>query len=234
LLELRHVDAFYGDSHILQEIDLKVPANGRVAVLGRNGAGKSTLLKCVMNAGPRACGEIIWNGRSLDPLAAFRRARLGLAMVPEDRHIFPHLTVVENLALAGQALSAGEAAIGSDELLDHFAMLKPLQSRFGNQLSGGQQQMLAVARGLTARPALLLLDEPTEGLAPVIVEQLAQTIVEMCNVYGTGLLLSEQNIWFAQRCTNYLYILEKGRIVFEGDWRQFEQNPEAKTKYLAV
>jgi ABC-type branched-subunit amino acid transport system ATPase component len=234
LLELRHVDAFYGDSHILQEIDLKVPANGRVAVLGRNGAGKSTLLKSVMNAGPRTCGEVIWNGRSLDKLAAFRRARLGLAMVPEDRRIFSHLTVVENLALAGQALSPGETAIGSDELLDNFAMLKPLQSRFGSQLSGGQQQMLAVARGLAARPELLLLDEPTEGLAPVIVEQLAHTIVEMCNVYGTGLLLSEQNIWFAQRCTNYLYILESGRIVFEGDWRQFEQNPEAKTKYLAV
>ena len=234
MLELNHLNAYYGDSHILQDVHLQVPAHGRVAVLGRNGAGKTTLLKSVMNAGPRVVGDARWSGEPLGRLPAFRRARNGLALVPEDRRIYAHLTVVENLTLAEQALPTGRAAIPAAEMFRHFPMLEPLKARYGNQLSGGQQQMLAVARGLAAHPRMLLLDEPTEGLAPVIVYQLAQSVAEICAQYQIGLLLSEQNLWFARRCTDYLYILDTGRVAFAGDWQAFDRDPEVKVRYLAV
>jgi branched-chain amino acid transport system ATP-binding protein len=234
MLDLRGIDAFYGDSHILQGIHLKLPERGRVAVLGRNGAGKSTLLKSIMNAGPRVSGDIYFEGMHLAQFAPYVRARMGLALVPEDRRIYAHLCVLENLKLAEQALPAGRNALPMTQLLQHFPMLEPLQARFGNQLSGGQQQMLAVARGVAARPKLLLLDEPTEGLAPVIVEQLARSVAEICRQFGIGLLLCEQNLWFARKCTDYLYILDAGRVAFEGDWASLDRNPDIKTKYLAV
>jgi len=234
LLELKRLDAYYGDSHILQGIQLKLPPQGRVAVLGRNGAGKSTLLKSIMNAGPRVTGDVTFGDTPLGKLAPYTRARMGLALVPEDRRIYAHLSVVENLKLAEQALPEGRAALEVEQLLRHFPMLQPLRARFGNQLSGGQQQMLAVARGLAAHPKLLLLDEPTEGLAPVIVEQLAHSVRDICKQYGIGLLLCEQNLWFARQCTDYLYIIDTGRIAFEGDWPSLDRNPHIKTKYLAV
>lgn len=234
MLEVTSLNAWYGDSHALQDIQLKVAERGRVAVLGRNGAGKSTLLKSIMNAGPRVAGHVSWAGSPLARQPAYQRARMGLALVPEDRRIYAHLTVPENLKLAEQALPPGQVAIGQAELMQHFPMLAPLQARLGNQLSGGQQQMVAVARGFAARPKLLLLDEPTEGLAPLIVEQLARSVAQMCAHYGIGLLLSEQNLWFARRCTDYLYILDSGRVAFEGDWALFDRYPDIKIKYLAV
>lgn len=234
MLDVGNLDAYYGDSHVLQDISLKVPKQGRVAVLGRNGAGKTTLLKSLMNAGPRVLGRITWNGSNLSRIPAWRRARMGLALVPEDRRIFAHLTVAENLRMAEQALPAGCNAVPTGQLLQYFPMLEPLQGRMGNQLSGGQQQMLAVARGLAAQPRMLLLDEPTEGLAPVIVEQLARSVADVCTAHGMGLLLSEQNLWFARRCTDYVYILDSGRIAFEGDWARFDHHPDIKTRYLAV
>ncbi len=234
MLDVQNLNAYYGDSHTLQNVHLRVPTQGRVAVLGRNGAGKTTLLKSIMNGGPRVLGEVQWQGESLGSTAAFRRARKGMALVPEDRRIFAHLSVVENLTLAEQAIPSGRAALPTADLLRHFPMLEPLQARYGNQLSGGQQQMVAVARGLAANPKLLLLDEPTEGLAPVIVEELAQSVRTVCDHYEIGLLLSEQNLWFARKCTDHLYVLDGGRVVFEGDWARFDRQPEIKTKYLAV
>lgn len=234
MLELTEVDAYYRDSHILHGIHLKLPPQGRVAVLGRNGAGKSTLLKSIMNGSPRVVGDITFEGNSLGRLPPYLRARMGLALVPEDRRIYAHLSVVENLTLAEQALPSGREALSSQQLLGHFPMLLPLKDRFGNQLSGGQQQMLAVARGVAAHPKLLLLDEPTEGLAPVIVEQLAACVAGVCTQYDIGLLLCEQNLWFARKCTDYLYILDAGRIAFEGDWPSLDRHPDIRTRHLAV
>jgi ABC-type branched-subunit amino acid transport system ATPase component len=234
MLEVRGIDAFYDDSHILQNVSLSMPETGRVAVVGRNGAGKSTLLKSILNAGPRTRGAIVWRDEDLDGMPPFRRARLGLSLVPEDRRIFPHLTVVENIRMAGEATSDGDAAAYAEEILKRFDMLAPLRERRGSQLSGGQQQMLAVARGIAARPRLLLLDEPTEGLAPIIVQQLAAFVVDMCTERGMGLLLCEQNLRFARHCTDVVHVLDSGRIVFSGDWAAFDADGSVKSRYLAV
>jgi ABC-type branched-subunit amino acid transport system ATPase component len=234
MLELRGINAWYGDSHVLHDINLRVEAQQRVAVLGRNGAGKSTLLKSIMNGDPRVQGSVSWNGSDLGRLPSFKRARLGLALVPEDRRIFTHVTVAENIEMSRYATSEARPVIPTQEILARFPMLQPLVARLGGQLSGGQQQMLAVARAVAARPHMLLLDEPTEGLAPVIVEQLAQAVRDACDADQVGLLLSEQSIWFARKCTGYVYVLGTGRIVFQGDWDAFDQSIEAVHKHLAL
>ena len=234
MLEVRGLDAWYGDSHILHRISITVAQAGRVAILGRNGAGKTTLLKSVMNGDPRVAGSVVWDGQELGAMPSFKRARLGLALVPEDRRIFTHVTVAENIAMARYATSPERPAIPASEIIARFPMLQPLAQRLGGQLSGGQQQMLAVARAIAARPRLMLLDEPTEGLAPVIVEQMARDVLEVCTQDKVALLLSEQNIWFARRCTEYVYVLASGRIVFEGSWAEFDATGEEAKKHLAV
>jgi branched-chain amino acid transport system ATP-binding protein len=233
-IDLRAVDAFYGQSHVLHGIDLTVPPGGRVAILGRNGAGKSTLLKSILNAGPRVTGEIRFAGQMLGEMPTYRRARLGIALVPEDRRILNHLTVLENIAMSRFSCTPGRAPMDPAQALETFPMLAPLRRRYGGQLSGGQQQVLATARAIAARPSLLLLDEPTEGLAPVIVEQLARDVAAVCGRNGTGLLLSEQNIWFARRCTSEVAVIDTGRIVFQGDWRSFDADETIKRRHLAV
>jgi len=234
MLDIRDMDAFYGDSHILHRISMTVPKSARVAILGRNGAGKTTLLRSVMGDGPIVSGQVSFDGKPLAGLPPFRRARLGLSYVPEDRRIFPVMTASENILLATRAVGATRQTFDVDYALDRFPMLKPLVQRMGDQLSGGQQQMLAVARGLCVKPAALLLDEPTEGLAPIIVEQLSQVIVDACRAENVTLILCEQNIKFARHCTDYVYLLNSGSIVFQGDWSAFDSNPEIKIKYLAV
>jgi len=234
MLRIGALHAYYGDSHVLQGIDLAVEERGRVAIVGRNGAGKSTLLKSIMNAGPRAEGAVEWHGRPLGKSPAFRRARLGLCLVPEDRRILTHISVYENLEMAARAVPKERGARDCREVLERFPMLVPLKDRLGGRLSGGQQQVLAVARALVARPQLMLLDEPTEGLAPIIVEQLARDVVSSCQEAGTALLLCEQNLWFARQCTNYVYVIESGRIVFEGSWPTFDSQADIKSRYLAV
>ena len=173
MLEVRELDAFYGDSHILHGAQVSVKAGQRVALLGRNGAGKSTLLKSVMNAGPRVRGILRFDGRDLHGVPTHQRTRMGLSLVPEDRRIFTHLTVAENIAIARYGASADRPAVPVADIIARFPMLAPLQQRYGGQLSGGQQQLLAVARAMAANPRLLLLDEPTEGLAPIIVEEMS-------------------------------------------------------------
>ena len=234
MLEVAALHAWYGDSHILHDIGLKVAEGARVSVLGRNGAGKTTLLKSIMNGGPRVRGRVAWDGAALDELPAFRRARLGLALVPEDRRIFTHITVAENIAMAAHAASPARPAISAADVIAGIPMLQPIATRHGGQQSGGQQQMLAVARAIAARPRLLLLDEPTEGLAPLIVEQLAADVRKVCERDGVALLLSEQNIWFSRRCTDYVYILSTGRIAFEGDWSEFDAAGESAKRHLAL
>ncbi|ASK34080.1 ABC transporter ATP-binding protein [Alloalcanivorax mobilis] len=233
MLEVSELNAYYGDAHVLHDIHLKVNAGQRVSLLGRNGAGKSTFLKSVMNAGPTVKGEVRFEGSALNALPAHQRARLGMALVPEDRQIFHHLNVLENIAMARHA-RAGRQALTPQQIVDRFAMLKPLTERNGGQLSGGQQQLVAIARAFAAGPRLLFLDEPTEGLAPVIVQSMADEILAICNESDAAVLLCEQNIWFARACTDYVYIIDTGRVVFDGDWRSFDASPEITRKYLSV
>jgi ABC-type branched-subunit amino acid transport system ATPase component len=234
MLDVQRIDAFYGDSHILHGVDLKIRDGQRVAVLGRNGAGKSTLLKSIMNAEPTVKGTITWNGEVLGSKPSYVRAKLGLCLVPEDRRIFSHLTVLENLTMARYARPSGAKPLEAEEVLGYFPMLVPLAARYGSQLSGGQQQLVAFARALMARPKLMLLDEPTEGLAPIIVEQLAKDVLNACVREGVGLLLCEQNIWFARQCTEEVAVIDSGQIVYAGTWQEFDERSDIKNRYLAM
>lgn len=234
MLRVDSLQAFYGDSQILHGVSLEVAKGGRVAVVGRNGAGKSTLFKSIMNAGPRTRGTVTWDGVELGVSQAFERVRRGLVLVPEDRRIFGHLTVLENIAMARYGAPKDAQLEAPEAIVARFTLLPPIKDRLGSQLSGGQQQMVAVARAIAGCPKLMLLDEPTEGLAPVIVEQLARDVAAVCRETGSGLLLSEQNLWFARQCTDKVYILDAGRIVFEGDWSALDARPQIKERYLAV
>jgi len=234
MLEVRDLDAFYDDSQVLHRINVSVAAQERVAILGRNGAGKSTFLKAMMNAGPTARGSLSFEGQALERLANFRRTRLGLCLVPEDRRIFTHLTALENIEFGCYGATGRVDRPAVESILQSIPMLAPLRDRPGGQMSGGQQQMLALARGLAARPKMMLLDEPTEGLAPVIVEQMARDVVASCSANQTALLLCEQNIWFARACTDRVYVFGTGQVVFQGAWKEFDADPTIREKYLAA
>ena len=234
MLKLDAIDSFYGESHVLHGISLEMPQEARVSVLGRNGAGKSTLLKSVLDAEPMVVGLVEWNGENMSRLDTADRVRAGICLVPEDRRIFPHLTALENIEISIRGLGRKPSAPFLRETLERFPMLVLLASQAGGTLSGGQQQMLAIARALATAPKLLLLDEPTEGLAPVIVQQLATAVSDACRTAGMGLLLCEQNIWFARQCTDFVYLLDSGSLVFGGRWDEFDARPELKQRHLAI
>ncbi len=234
MLEAGPLDMFYGDSHIIQGVSIAVREGEGIAILGRNGVGKSTLLKGLMAGGPLVRGPIRHEGAEIGRLSNFERARRGFGFVPEDRRIYPHLTVAENIAMSGHAVRAGAALHTLDEIYGFFPMLRGLSNRLGFELSGGQQQVLAIARAVYARPGCLLLDEPTEGIAPVIVEEIAERLIEMRRASGLTLILAEQNVWFARACTTRLYLLDSGRVVFAGSWPEFDAQPELSARYLAV
>lgn len=234
MLEVRDLHARYGDSKALFGLNLRIPRGGGVALLGRNGAGKSTLLKSLLDAGPTASGDILLEGRPLAAMSTEARARAGLMLVPEDRRIFSNLTVRQNLELALHAAPLGGAGMTVAMVCDLFPLLKDLLERLGYQLSGGQQQLVAVARGLMASPKVLLLDEPAEGLAPKVAHDLATQVRRARERLSLTLLVAEQNIPYARQCAEYVYVLDSGNLVFEGDWAQFDANPTLKSKYLAV
>ncbi len=233
MLEVRKLEARYGDIQALFGIDMSVAAGAGVALLGRNGAGKSTLMKALLDAGPTCSGEITFNGKSLTGVPTRARARMGLALVPEDRRIFTSLTVRQNLELAQHALQ-GRPAMGIEQVCRLFPLLPDLLDRMGYQLSGGQQQLVAVARGMMASPTLLLLDEPAEGLAPRLAMDLAHEVRRARQELGLTVLVAEQSIAYARQCTEYVYLLDSGTLVFEGDWAAFDARPELKARYLAV
>jgi branched-chain amino acid transport system ATP-binding protein len=233
MLAVRNLDAYYGRAHILADLSLEVGAGEVVVLLGRNGAGKSTTLKSIMGLVRPARGEIAFGGRRIDRLEPYAIAGLGLGYVPEDRRIFTDLTVMENLEVGRQAPRAGAPAWTPERLFRLFPNLAEMTDRPGGRTSGGEQQMLTIARTLMGNPRCILLDEPSEGLAPVIVDQMAAAIRSL-KAEGLSVLLSEQNLHFATEVSDRAYIIEKGRIRFAGTMAALTANEDVRNQYLAV
>ncbi len=230
LLEVRGLNAWYGESHILHGVDFDVAEGEVVTLLGRNGAGKTTTLKSIMGMVGRRTGSIKFRGTELAHLASNRVARMGIAFCPEERGIFASLDVQENLLLPPQ-VSAGGLSV--PQIFELFPNLKERLRSQGTKLSGGEQQMLAIARILRTGARMLLLDEPTEGLAPVIVQQIGHTI-ERLKHEGFTILLVEQNFRFAQRLADRHYIVERGRVVDAIAGSALETNMDRIHEYLGV
>ena len=232
LLSMEAVDTYYGRSHVLQNVSLEVAGGSVVALLGRNGAGKSTALKSIMGIAAAARGSIRFAGEAIEHLPPHRIARRGIAYVPEDRGIFASLTVDEHLSLS-RSLAAGGRRVPVEELYEQFPLLAERRRNRGNELSGGEQQMLAIARAITLSPRLLILDEPTEGLAPIVVERIAG-IVHNLRAAGMTMLLVEQNYPFAIGLAQHVYVLGKGRIRWHGTAAELDRRPEVRSTWLGV
>jgi branched-chain amino acid transport system ATP-binding protein len=211
MLEVRGLNAGYGRAQVLFDIDLDVGRGEVVALLGRNGAGKSTTLKAIMRLVEPLSGDIVFDGRPIRNLEPYEIARLGLGYVPEDRRIFTDLTVSENLEVARQPPRGAEPSWTEERLFALFPALAPLRDRRGARMSGGEQQMLCIARTLAGNPSAMLLDEPSEGLAPLVVAQVAEAIREIRRA-GVAVLLAEQSRHFTDRVADRAYVLEKGVI----------------------
>lgn len=233
LLSVSGLTAFYGTSQVLFGIDLAVGQGQCVALLGRNGAGKSTTMKAIAGVIPSAGGDVMLAGKNIGGEKAYRRARAGIAFVPEDRQVFPEHTVEENLLLASKPGVNRQASWTAERIYDAFPLLTRLRQRLAGQLSGGEQQMLVIGRALMGNPALLLLDEPSEGLAPVIVQQIAARIKELRNA-GTTILLAEQNMHFCLHIASHVAVIDKGRIVYADTADELRKNEEIKRRYLSV
>jgi branched-chain amino acid transport system ATP-binding protein len=227
-LQIERLNAFYGPSHVLHDVSLTVEAGQSVAIIGRNGMGKTTLLHSIVRMGPRVQGKILFEGVDLTALPLYRIARLGLCLVPQERRVFKSLTVWENLRIArrpgGWSLEA---------VLELFPNLAARLHHYGDQLSGGERQMLSIARALVNAPRLLLLDEPTEGLAPLLVAQLREAFRELRR-QGLSFVIVEQKFSVIQDLVDHVYVLEKGQIVASDSPARLLAQPEVLSQYLGV
>jgi branched-chain amino acid transport system ATP-binding protein len=232
MLKLIDVHTYYGDSHVLQGVTLNVDRGTVTAVLGRNGVGKTTLCRSIVGLTPARSGRVIFNDEDITRLPPHRIFDRGISLVPQGRRIFPSLTVYENLAIAVRG--AGPAS-GWDleKVFSVFPRLSERSHNRGNELSGGEQQMLAIARALVARPSVLIMDEPTEGLAPMLIAEVAGVIRRLRDE-GTSILLAEQNAAFATKVADYVHVMSKGRVVHSADPAALWENEEIKTQFLGV
>lgn len=233
MLTMRGLHAYYGRAHILADVALEVGKGEVVVLIGRNGAGKSTTMKCLIGLVRPAAGEIEFAGRRIEKLAPHAIARLGLGYVPEERRIFTDLTVTENLEVGRRPPRAGSEPWTPERLFRLFPNLGEMRGRPGGRMSGGEQQMLTIARTLMGNPACILLDEPSEGLAPVIVEQMAATIRDL-KAHGVSVLLAEQNLHFAGLVADRAYVIEKGRIRYSGSMAELATDEAVRAAYLSV
>jgi len=229
MLDVNGIDTYYGLSHILFNVTLKVSAGEVVGLLGRNGAGKSTTMKSIMGIVPPRKGTIALKGKEITGQKPFVLFRQGIGYVPDDRRVFADLCVDDNLDIVYQRSKDWD----KERVYGLFPALKEIKTRRAGHLSGGEQQMLTIARALMGSPELLLLDEPTEGLAPLIVRDLEQQILRLKDA-GISILLSEQNVRSALKMITRAYVIDNGRIRFEGTVQELEANEEVKRKYLMI
>lgn len=222
MLEIDGLNQYYSGSHILRDIRLHAPEKALTVLLGRNGVGKSTLLKCLMGAVPIRSGSIRWRGKALESLKPHARVAAGLGYVPQGREIFPRLTVEENL-LVGAASRKAPRGI-PDHIYALFPVLREMKSRRGGDLSGGQQQQLAIGRALMSEPTLLILDEPTEGIQPNIIQDIGRTLRRLVDEFGMTVLLVEQYYEFAEMLADRYVVLERGAVVASGEGAQMQAN----------
>jgi branched-chain amino acid transport system ATP-binding protein len=232
-LELNAINTYYGRSHILFDVSLSVEKGEVASLIGRNGAGKSTTLRSIIGLTPPQTGEVTFKGARLSGLRAYQICRQGIGFVPEDRRCFPDLTVRENLEVAGRREKEVSSPWTVDRIYSLFPRLGEREKNLGSQLSGGEQQMLTIARTLMTNPELLLLDEPSEGLAPLIVSHLANMILAIRNE-GVTVLLAEQNLHFCAKVSDRAYVIDKGSMKYEGKMSDLLADEEIKEKYLAV
>ena len=232
ILSLDDVHAAYGASQVLFGVSLKIAEGECVCLLGRNGVGKTTTMRSIMGLTPPSRGWVVWKGQDITAKRPYQMSRLGIGFVPEDRRIFSDLSVAENLDVAA-GHRKGVSLWTSDRVFDLFPELREISDRKGGYLSGGQQQMLTIARTLMTDPELLLLDEPSEGLAPLVVERLKEQIARL-KASGMTILLAEQNIQFSLDLAERVYVLEKGHIRYEGTTAEFRADPSVQHRYLAV
>ena len=229
MLEVDRIHTYYGLSHILFDVSLRVSQGEIVGLLGRNGAGKSTTMRSIGGLTPPRQGRIVFQGKPITGRKAYLLVRQGIAYVPDDRRVFADLTVDDNLEITFRRT----ADWNRRRVYDLFPVLEEIKSRRAGNLSGGEQQMLTIGRALMSSPELLLLDEPTEGLAPLIVRTLEEQILKLREA-GISILLSEQNVKSAMKLINRVYVIDNGRIRFEGTAAEFDQNETVKKKYLMV
>ncbi len=233
MLRVAGLETFYGRARILDGVGIEVARGEVVALLGRNGAGKSTTLKSIIGLVRPAAGEVTFDGRSLSGLPSHEICRAGLGYVPEDRRVFAGLTVMENLEVGRQPPRPDAPHWTPERLFALFPNLAEMRNRPGGHTSGGEQQMLTIARTLMGNPRVILLDEPSEGLAPVIVQRMARTIREL-KAEGMTILLSEQNLHFARAVADRASIIEKGRIRYTGTMAELEADEAVRAAYLTV
>ena len=233
MLEISGLNTYYGRAHILSDLSLNVQRGEVVALLGRNGAGKSTTLKSINGLVRPASGKIVFENQPLNRQSPHVACRRGIGYVPEERRIFTDLTVMENLEVGIRPSHEGLTAWTLERIFHIFPNLAEMRNRPGGQMSGGEQQMLTIARTLIGNPKLILLDEPSEGLAPVIVQQMTATIHELKRE-GLTIILSEQNLRFATKLADRVYIIEKGHIRYEGTMKDLAEDEDVRNAYLTV
>ena len=233
MLQISDLNVYYGESHILRNVNMTIPDRQMVCLIGRNGVGKTTLLKTIMGLLKPRTGKITYEGANINPKTTDNRARLGIGYVPQGRDVIPRLTVRENLLLGMEARPSGRPKNADipDEIFDLFPVLKTMLSRMGGDLSGGQQQQLAIARALMGKPKLLLLDEPTEGIQPSIILEIEAAVRRIIEATGISVLLVEQHLHFVRQADRY-YAMQKGGIVASGPTKELSQ--EVIQRFLAV
>ena len=231
MLQIIDIHTYYGESHVLQGISLDLDDQSIVGILGRNGMGKTTLIRSIIGFTPPKSGRILVNGVDVTNVSAYKRAQMNLGLVPQGRRIFPSLSVLENLHVGVRQQASGPW--NENRIFALFPRLKERLEHKGNQLSGGEQQMLAIARALMTNPSILLMDEPTEGLAPIIVQNIAN-IIRQLKEEGLSILLIEQNVAFALKVTDYVHVLSKGAIVHSSPPGELWAREDIKTQYLGL